>query len=197
MTNVTPVEEPETPTAGSDTAEGSVLENSTAETAGSGLSREATVTQSQIEEEGEIAADYIEEFLDICDIDGDIDIETRPGRAFVSVNSDEQGNLSLLSKPETVNALQELTRLAVQTRNGQFSRLILDIGGSRDARERELSALVDRAILRVEGGAKDAALPPMTSYERKIVHDLVATRGYSSASEGMGPDRHTVISSGA
>ncbi|WP_111720285.1 R3H domain-containing nucleic acid-binding protein [Homoserinimonas sp. OAct 916] len=151
-------------------------------------------TVAEIEEEGDIAADYIEEFLDICDIDGDIDIEARPGRAYVAVNAPDNGNLGLLSRPDTVNALQELTRLAVQSKNGKFSRLILDIGGSREAREKELSHLVDRAIARIEEGAAGAALPAMTSYERKIVHDLVAARGYHSASEGAGNDRHTVIS---
>ena len=89
---------------------------------------------AQLEEEGDIAADYIEELLDICDLDGDIDIDARNGRAYVSVNAGETANLRLLSKPETVSALQELTRLAVQTKTGAFSRLILDIGGSRDAR---------------------------------------------------------------
>lgn len=155
---------------------------------------ESSQGMSRIEEEGEIAADYIEELLDICDIDGDIDIETRPDRAFIAVNADEGGNLGLLSRPDTVNALQELTRLAVQAKNGEFSRLILDIGGSRATREKELTVLVERAIARIEDGAAAAALPPMTSYERKIVHDLVAERGYSSESEGAGSERHTVIS---
>lgn len=153
-------------------------------------------TMAEIEEEGDIAADYIEEFLDICDIDGDIDIEARPGRAYLAVNASANGNLGLLSRPETVNALQELTRLAVQSKNGKFSRLILDIGGSREAREKELAHLVDRAIARIEDGATGAALPSMTSYERKVVHDLVAARGYHSESEGAGADRHTVISAG-
>jgi len=148
----------------------------------------------QLEQEGDIAADYIEEFLDICDLDGDIDIDARNGRAYVSVNAAEGDTLRVLSKPDTVNALQELTRLAVQNRTGSFSRLILDIGGSREARQAELSALVGRAIERIEAGAADAALPPMSSYERKLVHDLVSERGFVSESNGEGRDRHTVIS---
>ncbi|TFD77547.1 DNA-binding protein [Cryobacterium psychrophilum] len=152
-----------------------------------------TPTQSQLEKEGDIAADYIEEFLDICDLDGDIDIDARNGRAYLSVNASDEGNLRVLSKPDTVNALQELTRLAVQNKTGSFSRLILDIGGSRDAREAELAVLVTRAVERIEGGAAEAALPAMSSYERKLVHDLVAARGYTSASHGEGRDRHTVI----
>lgn len=151
------------------------------------------VTTDQLEEEGDIAADYIEELLDIADLDGDIEIDTRGGRAYLSVTSNESDSLRILSKPETVGALQELTRIAVQTKTGVFSRLILDIGGSRDARAAELAALVDRAIERIEAGASSAALPPMSSYERKLVHDIVAERGFTSESEGEGRDRHTVI----
>ena len=135
-------------------------------------------TLNQLEQEGDIAADYIEEFLDICDLDGDIDIDARNGRAYLSVNASDGENLRVLSKPDTVNALQELTRLAIQSKTGSFSRLILDIGGSRDARQAELSALVGRAIERIEAGAADAGLPPMSSYERKLVQDIVAERGY-------------------
>jgi spoIIIJ-associated protein len=149
---------------------------------------------SQLEEEGDIAADYIEELLDITDLDGDLDIDARDGRAYVSVNSSQDSNLRLLSKPDTVSALQELTRIAVQAKTGSFSRLILDVGGSRKTREQELSVLVDRAVERIDGGAESAALPPMSSYERKLVHDLVAERGFTSESEGEGRDRHTVIS---
>lgn len=152
---------------------------------------------AQLEEEGDIAADYIEELLDICDLDGDIDIDARNGRAYVSVNAGDGANLNLLSKPDTVSALQELTRLAVQSKTGAFSRLILDIGGSRDIRRSELAGLVTRAIERIEAGAAEAALPPMSSYERKLVHDLVSEHGFHSESRGEGADRHTVITRGA
>ena len=150
-------------------------------------------SEQQLVEEGDIAADYIEELLDLADIDGDIDIDARAGRAYLSVTASGDSNLRLLSKPDTVSALQELTRLAVQAKTGRFSRLILDIGGSRDARAEELAALVDHAIGRIEAGAASASLPPMTSYERKLVHDVVSERGYVSNSEGEGRDRHTVI----
>lgn len=152
-------------------------------------------TAGQLEQEGEIAADYIEELLDIADLDGDIDIDARGGRAYLSISSSEgTSNLHILSKPETVTALQELTRIAVQTKTGGFSRLILDIGGSREARATELAILVDKAIARIEEGAASASLPAMSSYERKLVHDIVSERGYVSISEGEGRDRHTVIS---
>lgn len=153
-------------------------------------------TEQELVDEGDIAADYIEELLDIADLDGDIDIDARVGRAYVSVSAAESSDLRVLSKPDTVAALQELTRLAVQNRTGRFSRLILDVGGSRDARAGELAALVDRAVARLEEGAASASLPPMSSYERKIVHDLVAERGLTSESEGEGRDRHTVITRG-
>ena len=153
-------------------------------------------TEQELVDEGDLAADYIEELLDIADLDGDIDIDARAGRAYVSVTASGEANLRQLSKPDTVAALQELTRLAVQNRTGRFSRLILDVGGSRDARAAELASLVDHAVTRIEEGAASASLPPMSSYERKIVHDLVAERGFTSESEGEGRDRHTVISRG-
>ncbi|AYF99461.1 DNA-binding protein [Protaetiibacter intestinalis] len=157
------------------------------------VAAEGAPSEQELVDEGDIAADYIEELLDIADIDGDIDIDARAGRAYLSVTAGSDSNLRLLAKPDTVTALQELTRLAVQAKTGRFSRLILDIAGSRDARAGELASLVDHAISRIEGGAAAASLPPMSSYERKLVHDLVSERGYVSASEGEGHDRHTVI----
>jgi spoIIIJ-associated protein len=159
-------------------------------------SPEATTSVAQLEEEGDVAADYLEGLLDIADIDGDLALDVRGGRAYVTVENDEDESLRLLSHPETVQALQELTRIAVQTRTGRFSRLILDIGGSRDARQQQLEKLVDRAVARIEDGASQASLPAMSSYERKLVHDIVAERGFVSESYGEGADRHTVIRRG-
>ena len=150
-------------------------------------------TQETEPDEGELAADYLEELLDIADLDGDIEIEVKNGRTYLSVASESTDDLSPLSKPEVVQSLQELTRLAVQQKTGEFSRLILDVAGSRDRRAEELKGIVDAAIARIEEGASSAALPSMSSYERKLVHDLVAERGYGSESHGEGADRHTVI----
>lgn len=180
-------------TANENLEDETVSEESPTAVVSDGRADRGNPTIAELEEEGDIAADYIEELLDITDLDGDIDIDARGGRAYVSVNSSEDSNLRLLSKPDTVTALQELTRIAVQTKTGGFSRLILDVGGSREARQSELENLVDRAIERIEGGAASAALPPMSSYERKLVHDVVADRGFTSESEGEGRDRHTVI----
>jgi spoIIIJ-associated protein len=142
----------------------------------------------------DIAADYIEGFLDIADLDGDLEISQANGRDYVSVVAGEGDDLSALSKSDSVAALQELTRIAVHSKTGELSRLILDVAGSRDARSQELERLVDRAVERIEGGAASAALPPMSSYERKLVHDFVGERGFVSNSEGEGAERHTVIS---
>jgi spoIIIJ-associated protein len=144
-------------------------------------------------DEGELAADYLEELLDIADLDGDIEIEIKNQRTYLSVESEDSDDLRALSKPDVVQALQELTRLAVQQETGEFSRLILDIAGSRKKREDELAEIVDAAIAQIEGGASQAALPPMSSYERKLVHDIVSERGFHSESNGEGADRHTVI----
>ncbi|MFT4231022.1 MAG: R3H domain-containing nucleic acid-binding protein [Microbacterium sp.] len=162
------------------------------DTHGAATPRES-VTVAQLEEEGDVAADYLEALLDIADIDGDLSLDVRAGRAYVSVEAENEGSLALLSDPDTVQALQELTRLSVQSKTGRFSRLILDIGGSRDARRTQLERLVDRAIARIDEGASQASLPAMSSYERKLVHDIVAERGFVSESYGDGADRHTVI----
>jgi spoIIIJ-associated protein len=156
----------------------------------------ATATVEQLEQEGDIAADYLEGLLDTADIDGDLAMDVRGDRAYVSVEAEDAASLRLLSDPDTVQALQELTRIAVQNQTGRFSRLILDIGGSRDTRQRELEALVDRAIVRLDEGASQASLPAMSSYERKLIHDIVAARGLVSESYGEGSDRHTVIRRG-
>lgn len=156
----------------------------------------ATATVEQLEQEGDIAADYLEGLLDIADIDGDLALDVRAGRAYVSVENEEDGALRLISEPDTVQALQELTRIAVQTQTGRFSRLILDVGGSRDARQQQLEKLVDRAIARLDEGASQASLPAMSSYERKLIHDIVSERGLVSESYGEGAERHTVIRRG-
>jgi spoIIIJ-associated protein len=156
----------------------------------------AGATDEQLEQEGDVAADYLEELLDIADIDGDLALDVRAGRAYVSIEAEGNGSLSRLSDPDTVQALQELTRLAVQNKTGRFSRVILDVGGSRDARQRELEQLVDRALERLEDGASQASLPAMSSYERKLVHDIAAERGLVSESYGEGADRHTVLRRG-
>lgn len=162
------------------------------------MTTDATAPQSdelsleQLEAEGDLAADYIEGLLDLADLDGDLDIDVANGRAYVSVTGGG-ADLDRLSSPNTVQAMQDLTRLAVQAKTGRFSRLIVDIGGSRDARATELSSLVDSAIAQIAAGRIEVPLEPMSSYERKLVHDEVAERGYFSESRGEGRERRLVI----
>lgn len=148
-------------------------------------------------DEGDIAADYLEELLDIVDLDGDIDIEVRGGRTYVSIVTEEGGEeLDDLvgDRGEVLDALQELTRLAVLTATGERTRLILDIAGHRDQRQEELKELAENAIAKVKDRGEDEHLEPMSAYERKIVHDFVADSGLVSESEGEGKRRHVVIS---
>jgi spoIIIJ-associated protein len=166
-------------------------ESSSTEAAGEATESNKSVTA--LEEEGEIAADYLEELLDIFDLDGDIDIDVRGGRAYLEVTAGSNSNLRFISEPETVEALQELTRLAVQAKTNSFSRLILDVGGSRQARVDELTKVAQRAIDKVTASGEAHAMKPMSSYERKIIHDLVSEAGLVSESEGEGRDRHIVV----
>jgi spoIIIJ-associated protein len=156
---------------------------------------DATATESADADEGEIAADYIEELLDIADLDGDIDIDVHDGRTYISVSSeDEESGLKALANQETVLALQDLTRLAVQQQTGEHSRLVLDIQGSRERRQQQLSDLVADAADRLDAGDDEVELAPMSSYERKLVHDLARDRDLESASAGEGRNRHVVLS---
>jgi spoIIIJ-associated protein len=153
----------------------------------------AELSVKALEEEGDIAADYLEELLDIFDLDGDIDIDVRQGRAYLEVTANGDSNLRLISDPETVEALQELTRLAVQVKTTNFSRLILDVGGSRQARVDELTRIVNKLIAKVKDTGEAVPMKPMSSYERKIVHDVISEAGLVSESEGEGRERHIVI----
>lgn len=152
----------------------------------------AEPTVDQLEAEGDLAADYIEGLLDIADLDGDLDISVASGRAYLSVTGGGE-DIDHLAMPDVVQALQDLTRLAIQSETGRFSRLILDIGGSRDARATELRGMVDAGVAQIAAGRAEVELEPMSSYERKLVHDLVAERGYHSESRGEGRDRRLVI----
>lgn len=156
-----------------------------------------TASTKRLEEEGEIAADYLEELLDIADLDGDIDIDVDHGRAAVEIVSEDPADKSLsrLAGPdgEVLDALQELTRLAVQAKTGERSRLMLDVAGYRSARRAELVAVATDAIATVQSSGTAVALGAMNPFERKVVHDTVAAAGLSSDSEGVEPDRHVVI----
>jgi spoIIIJ-associated protein len=157
-----------------------------------------TNSASRLEEEGDVAADYLEELLDIADIDGDIDIEVRNGRTYISIVSEEDDNDALEAlvgrEGEVLEALQELARLAVLTSTENRSRLVLDITGYREERSVELHKIAQDAATKAKETGEEVALAPMSAYERKIVHDAVADLGLASESEGEGANRHIVVS---
>lgn len=141
--------------------------------------------------EGEIAADYLEELLDIADLDGDIDTYSENGRAHVSVVTESDALVG--ANGEVLEALQELTRLAVLTETGNRSRLMLDVAGFREKRRKELESLASDAVEETNASAEPVALSPMNPFERKIVHDFVAAAGLRSESEGEEPQRRVVV----
>ncbi|MCC3275613.1 RNA-binding protein [Arthrobacter sp. zg-Y20] len=157
-----------------------------------------TARGGRLEEEGDVAADYLEELLDIADIDGDIDIEVRNGRTYISIVSEEGDDAALQAlvgrDGEVLEALQELARLSVLTATENRSRLVLDITGYRTERGEQLQSIAEDAVQRAKAAGEAVALAPMSAYERKIVHDAVADLGLASESEGEGADRHIVVS---
>jgi spoIIIJ-associated protein len=153
---------------------------------------EPEVTVADLEQEGDIAADYVEALLSIADLDGDIDMDVEGDRALVSVVG---GTLSELvgAHGEVLEALQELTRLAVQRQTGLRTRMMLDVGGYRAQRRQELTEVGRDAAEEVAKTGVPKRLTPMTAFERKIVHDAVAAAGLRSESEGEDPDRRVVV----
>jgi len=153
----------------------------------------AASQQDLLVQEGDIAGDYLERLLDIADVDGDIDMDVENDRAVVAVVG--EGLDALVGPGGTVlDALQELTRLAVVQQTGVRSRLMLDIGGWRARRKAELTAIGTRTAQRVLESGEPVSLAPMTPFERKIVHDAVAAvDGVASESEGVEPERRVVV----
>jgi spoIIIJ-associated protein len=148
--------------------------------------------QDRLEHEGDIAADYLEELLDIADLDGDLDMDVEGERAVVSIVGADLQQL-VGDQGKVLDALQELTRLAVYRETGERSRLMLDISGHRAARRRELEELAVTTAFEVKESGERAALRPMTPFERKVVHDAVAAAGLTSESEGVEPRRYVVV----
>ena len=151
-------------------------------------------TLTRLEQEGEIAADYLEGLLDIADLDGDIDMDVEADRAAVSIISDSARDLQKLvgRDGEVLEALQELTRLAVHRETGDRSRLMLDIAGFRAKKREVLAALGAKAADEVKATGEPVKLEPMTPFERKVVHDAIAAAG-GSESEGEEPQRFVVV----
>lgn len=151
---------------------------------------------SLLEREGEVAADFLEQLLDIADLDGDIDVDVDGDRAAVAIVDSEEGRVSrrlVGSDGQVLEALQELTRLAVQASTGERSRLMLDVAGFRAERRAAIVTIAKGAIAQVKSRDEKMAMDPMTAFERKVVHDEVLAAGLVSESEGVEPQRHVVI----
>jgi spoIIIJ-associated protein len=156
----------------------------------------ATTHTSLLEREGEVAADFLEQLLDIADMDGDIDVDVDGDRAAVAIVDSEEGRVSrrlVGSDGKVLEALQELTRLAVQASTGERSRLMLDVSGYRAERRAAVVTIAQSAIAIVKSTQEKVAMDAMTAFERKVVHDQVLAAGLVSESEGVEPQRHVVI----
>lgn len=151
-----------------------------------------SVKVGRLEAEGDIAADYLEELLDIADLDGDLDMDVDGDRAAVSIVGADLQQL-VGANGEVLDALQELTRLVVYRETGERSRLMLDISGYRAERRAQLETLAAEKIAEVRASGEKVSLTAMSPFERKVVHDAVADAGLGSESEGTEPRRYVVI----
>jgi spoIIIJ-associated protein len=179
-------------TAVEDTAEGDTAVGD----AESAAPRRRPAKVADLEREGEVAADFLETLLDIADLDGDIDVDVDGDRAAVSIVDSEEGRVPrrLVGQDgKVLEALQELTRLAVQSATGERSRLMLDVAGHRAERRETLVELAKTVIEQVKATGEKASLDPMTAFERKVVHDEVLAAGLTSESDGVEPRRFVVI----
>jgi spoIIIJ-associated protein len=192
--DTSPVVEQGSPSA-VQTPEQEVDQSGAAETAGDDASSPASLT-SALEREGEVAADFLEQLLDIADMDGDIDVDVDGERAAVAIVDSEEGRVSrrlVGTDGKVLDALQELTRLAVQAATGERSRLMLDVAGYRAERRAAVVAIAKTAIATVTSTNEKVAMDSMTAFERKVVHDTVLAAGLVSESEGVEPQRFVVI----
>lgn len=192
------------PEAG-DEAGSATGEESTESTGDSGATGENGATAARggkgarvvdLEREGEVAADFLETLLDIADLDGDIDVDVDGDRAAVAIVDSDEGRVPRrLVGPDgkVLEALQELTRLAVQSATGERSRLMLDVAGHRAERRAALVEIAQGVIAQVKSTGEQQSLEPMSAFERKVVHDEVLAAGLASESEGVEPRRHVVV----
>jgi len=173
------------------------MSESTTETESAAVVEETEATDGPsrvelLEHEGDITADYLEELLEIADLDGDLDMDVEADRATVSVVGAELPQL-IGEHGEVLEALQELARLAVYRETGERSRLMLDISGHRASRRASLESLAAEVVTRVRESGEPESLAAMSPFERKVVHDAVAASGLRSESEGVEPKRHVVV----
>jgi spoIIIJ-associated protein len=192
----------ENPVAENPVAENPVAENPAEEAAqrsagaADDVERTPQTRASALVREGEVAADFLEQLLDIADMDGDIDVDVDGDRAAVAIVDSEEGRVSrrlVGTDGKVLEALQELTRLAVQSATGERSRLMLDVAGHRAERRAAVVTIAQGVIATVKSTGEKMALQPMTAFERKVVHDEVLAAGLGSESEGVEPQRFVVV----
>ena len=188
-----PADERDDSDAGGAAPSGAASEDDASEGGGAGNISEGPVNNAELFRESEIAADYIEGLLDILDYDGDIDEVVQNGRPMVEVVGDRLNSL-VGTRGATLEALQELSRLVVFRQTGSPSRLLLDVGGFRADRRRELVAVAKNAAEKVKQHGESVRLEPMSAFERKCVHDVInAMIGVESESEGVEPSRRIIV----
>jgi spoIIIJ-associated protein len=156
------------------------------------MSEEKKTLVARLEEEGDVAADYLEGLLDIADLDGDIDIDVENDRASVAITGGKLSNF-VGDRGEVLDSLQELTRLAVQTATGERSRLMLDIDNFRSNKKDELTKMAKDVAEEVKSSGESVKLKPMNAFERKVIHDTIQSLGLTSESEGEEPNRCVVV----
>jgi spoIIIJ-associated protein len=177
-----------------DVAAAEVADESAEDSAEGKPSRHGGVDDDVLVHEGDVAGDYLERLLDLLDYDGDIDLDVEAGRAIVSIDGGEDLEKLVGARGNVLEALQELTRLAVQQETGSRSRLMLDIAGWRSDRREELRELGRSTAETVVSSGEKVRLQPMSPFERKVVHDAVAAvDGVRSESEGEDPKRRVVV----
>ena len=170
------------------------VQESEATTTEEAPAEKAVATEDLLVKEGDIAGDYLERLLDILDYDGDIDLDVEASRAVVSIDGGDDLEKLVGPRGSVLESLQELTRLAVQQETGTRSRLMLDIAGWRAARREELADLGRATAEKALSSGERVRLQPMTPFERKVVHDAVASvKGVHSESEGEDPRRRVVV----
>ncbi|KNX38758.1 Jag family protein [Luteipulveratus halotolerans] len=187
------VDESVEPTATADATSVEVGESEAAEGDDTASTSDAA---TDLEHEGEIAADFLETLLDIADLDGDIDVDIEGDRASISIVDSEDGRVPrrlVGADGKVLEALQELTRLAVQAETGERTRLMLDVAGHRADRRAALVKEAEAVVEQVRASGEKAPMDPMSAFERKVVHDAVLAAGLSSESEGVEPRRYVVV----
>ena len=152
-------------------------------------------TMDQLNDEADIAADYLEGLLDIVDYEGDIELGVRNNRPMVQIVADDDSDIKHLigRHGEVVDALQQLTRLAVQQKTGERPHLIVDVDGFLKRKRQHLRDVALDAVDEVRETGEPVNLKPMNSFERKVIHDVVREEGLKSRSHGEEPHRYVTV----